>query len=62
MALISSHFFHTAPEHALGMLGTCEQLGAGLGAASVKGEPDAVGNAPMRLWVGERVLGMYSAL
>jgi len=58
------------------MLGTCEQLAAGLGAASVKkrkgadsekvkeqvkekGEGDKVGNAPLRLWVGERYLGVF---
>jgi hypothetical protein len=48
------------------MLGTCEQFAAGLGAGSVKreggkgkeGAGDAVGNAPLRLWVGERFLGM----
>lgn len=56
------------------MLGTSEQLAAGLGAASIKKdkdkgkakeggggseekEPDAVGNAPLRLWIGERFLG-----
>jgi len=53
------------------MLSTCEQLAAGLGAASVKEEKgknkggvgvdvDAVGNAPLRLWVGERFLGRFS--
>jgi len=52
------------------MLSTCEQLAAGLGAASVKEEKgknkggvgvdvDAVGNAPLRLWVGERFLELY---
>lgn len=54
------------------MLGTCEQLAAGLGASSVKrkregadgekdkgGSVDGVGNAPLRLWVGERFLGMF---
>jgi len=61
------------------MLGTCEQLAAGLGAASVKkrkgadsekvkeqvkekGEGDKVGNAPLRLWVGERYLELYKRL
>jgi hypothetical protein len=52
------------------MLSTCEQLAAGLGAASVKEDKgknkggvgvdvDAVGNAPLRLWVGERFLGRF---
>ena len=57
------------------MLGTCEQLAAGLGASGVKrakgelkegtrerGEEAAVGNAPLRLWVGERYLGVLSFL
>jgi hypothetical protein len=57
------------------MLGTCEQLAAGLGAAGVKrakgelkkgeaekeNETAAVGNAPLRLWVGERYLGVLSS-
>jgi hypothetical protein len=68
--LISSHYFHTAGEEAQSMLSTCEQFAAGLGAASVKKrkgtngdneeekeEGDKVGNAPLRLWVGERFLG-----
>ena len=71
LAQISSHYFHTQGEHAQNMLGTCEQLAAGLGANGVKrkrdGEDgqlaksvDSVGNAPLRLWVGERFLGMFS--
>lgn len=58
------------------MLGTCEQLAAGLGASSVKrkregegveekgggGSVDGVGNAPLRLWLGERFLGKRSLL
>ncbi|KIM82134.1 hypothetical protein PILCRDRAFT_469683 [Piloderma croceum F 1598] len=77
LALISAYYFHTEIEHALGMLGTCEQLAAGLGAGAGGGKRgggkenqgrdgmggkggggDAVGNAPLRLWVGERFLGM----
>ncbi|KAF8059472.1 hypothetical protein FPV67DRAFT_1633690 [Lyophyllum atratum] len=68
LALISAHYLHTAREHAVTMLGTCGQLAAGLGAAK-KAEPlgnggggagngkaeVGVGNAPLRLWVGERV-------
>jgi hypothetical protein len=81
LVLISSHFFHTETDSAQRMLGTCEQLAAGLEAAGVKRancEPEkreaekevetetetetaAVGNAPLRLWVGERYLGMLSS-
>lgn len=57
LALISSHYFHTASEHAEEMLRTCEQLAAGLGAAGSKEVSGKVGNAQMRLWVGERFLG-----
>ena len=47
------------------MLATAEQLGAGLGASGVKGgeklrfgsKGDEVGNAHLRLWIGERSLG-----
>ena len=63
LALIASHYFHTAGDHALEMLQTCEQLAAGLGAPADKSKPDAavaVGNAPLGLWVGERFLGMLS--
>jgi hypothetical protein len=56
LALISSHYFHTASEHAE-MLRTCDQLAAGLGAAGTKEGTGKVGNAQMRLWVGERFLG-----
>jgi hypothetical protein len=80
LALISAHYFHTEVEHALGILGTCEQFAAGLGAGERAGGRrgggkgkenqgggdvgmgdaggDAVGNAPLRLWVGGRFLGM----
>jgi hypothetical protein len=34
IALISSHYFHTARNHAENMLLTCEQLAAGMGAQS----------------------------
>lgn len=53
-------------EHAATMLATAEQLGAGLGASGVKGaveklksgsKGDGVGNAHLRLWIGERSLG-----
>ncbi|KAJ3845306.1 hypothetical protein F5878DRAFT_550612 [Lentinula raphanica] len=67
LALIASHYFHTATDDALGMLGMCENLAAGLGATAkppsgVKGNDkagDAVGNAPLRTWVGERSLEIY---
>ena len=47
------------------MLATAEQLGAGLGASGIKGgeklklrsRGDGVGNAHLRLWIGERSLG-----
>lgn len=47
------------------MLATAEQLGAGLGASGIKGgeklklrsKGDGVGNAYLRLWIGERSLG-----
>jgi hypothetical protein len=47
------------------MLATAGQLGAGLGASGVKGgeklrlgsKGDGVGNAHLRLWIGERSLG-----
>ena len=49
------------------MLATAEQLGAGLGACGVKGgeklrlgsKGDGVGNAHLRLWIGERSLGEH---
>ncbi|KZT73388.1 hypothetical protein DAEQUDRAFT_721986 [Daedalea quercina L-15889] len=67
LALIASHYFHTASDHALEMLQTCEQLAAGLGAPVDKSKPrpdstDAaipVGNAPLSLWVGERFLELF---
>ncbi|KAJ3761926.1 hypothetical protein EV360DRAFT_36798 [Lentinula raphanica] len=67
LALIASHYFHTATDDALGMLGMCENLAAGLGATAkppsgVNGNDkagDAVGNAPLRTWVGERSLEIY---
>lgn len=66
LALIASHYFHTAGDHALEMLQTCEQLAAGLGAPTDKSKHDSkdvavpVGNAPLGLWVGERFLGMLT--
>jgi len=69
LAFISSHFLHTSPDEAERMLLTCETLCAGLGAQARKSDSDLplpektklstgrVGNAPLRLWVGERFLG-----
>ncbi|PCH34372.1 hypothetical protein WOLCODRAFT_113675 [Wolfiporia cocos MD-104 SS10] len=75
LTLISSHYFHTAAEHALGMLKTAEQLAAGLGAPPAKPssgtsdpkpinsseshQKNSVGNAPLGLWVGERSLELF---
>jgi len=72
LALIASHYFHTAGAHALEMLQTCEQLAAGLGASpkaplSSSGQENSdqkqattvVGNAPLGLWIGERFLELF---
>lgn len=66
LSLIASQYVHTSPEHAATMLATAEQLGAGLGASGVKGEKvrsgskgDGVGNAHLRLWIGEKSLGEH---
>ena len=66
LSLIASQYVHTSPEHAGTMLVMAERLGAGLGASGVKavGEKlksglkgDGVGDAHLRLWIGERSLG-----
>ncbi|KAJ6544356.1 hypothetical protein B0H19DRAFT_1170438 [Mycena capillaripes] len=61
LALIAAHYLHTAGDQAQKMLATCEQLAAGLGAPGKKGQErvDAVGNAPLRLWAGERFLELH---
>ncbi|KAJ7174626.1 hypothetical protein C8R46DRAFT_1252427 [Mycena filopes] len=61
LALIAAHYLHTAGDQAQKMLATCEQLAAGLGAPGKKGKErvDAMGNAPLRLWVGERFLELH---
>ncbi|KAI0066715.1 hypothetical protein BV25DRAFT_1849368 [Artomyces pyxidatus] len=61
LALIAAHYFHTAGGHALSMLGTCEQLAAGLGAPPAKEDAgkDQHGNVPLRLWLGERFVELY---
>lgn len=63
MALVSSHYFHTAYEQAEQVLSTCEQLAAGLGAPTDKiGSNDALpfGNIQLGIWVSERTLGLQS--
>ncbi|KAF9449730.1 hypothetical protein P691DRAFT_702735 [Macrolepiota fuliginosa MF-IS2] len=72
---IASHYLHTSNQHAEKMLETAESLAAGLGTqpkqskaqSPVKGgqslhtnPQDAVGNAHMRLWVGERFLELHN--
>lgn len=70
MALIASQYLNTSTEHAEAMLATAEQLAAGLGAqprapknqAQDDGKAkartvDGVGNAALRLWIGERSSG-----
>jgi len=62
MALVSSHYFHTAYEQAEQVLSTCEQLAAGLGAPPDKVAPSDVltfGNIQLGLWVSERSLGLW---
>ena len=62
MALVSSHYFHTAYEQAEQVLSTCEQLAAGLGAPPDKISPNDVltfGNIQLGIWVSERTLGLW---
>ena len=74
LAVIGAQYVYTAPGHAMEVLAVCETLGAGMGANPKKtqegpGAPpsaetpskDSVGNAPLRLWVGERFLGTLTA-
>ena len=61
MALVSSHYFHTAYEQAEQVLSTCEQLAAGLGAPTDKTNDNGVptfGNIQLGIWVSERTLGL----
>jgi len=63
MALVSSHYFHTAYDQAEQVLSTCEQLAAGLGAPPDKissSEVSASGNIQLGVWVSERTLELYS--
>lgn len=60
MALVSSHYFHTAYDQAEQVLSTCEQLAAGLGAPSDRIHSSEVltsGNIQLGVWVSERTLG-----
>jgi len=62
MALVSSHYFHTAHEQAEQVLSTCEQLAAGLGAPPDKIGPNDIptfGNVQLGIWVSERTLGSW---
>lgn len=70
LALIAAQYVYTSAEHAEAMLSTAEQLASGLG-ARLKASPVSpqspkkvaagstaeIGNAPLRLWIGERSLG-----
>ena len=60
MALVSSHYFHTAYDQAEQVLSTCEQLAAGLGAPTGKINPNlpTFGNIQLGIWVSERTLGL----
>jgi hypothetical protein len=75
LAQVGAQYLHTAPAHAMETLAVCETLGAGMGAKQKdadggkgKGKErendtdsgdGSIGNAPLRLWVGERFLGMF---
>ncbi|KAI6012815.1 hypothetical protein F5J12DRAFT_820877 [Pisolithus orientalis] len=66
LAVVGAQYVHTAPEHAMEVLAVCETLGAGMGAsekkpAGTESEPSVcgVGNAALRLWVGERFLELF---
>lgn len=71
LAVVGAQYVYTAPAHAMEVFAVCETLGAGMGANPKKEEvpagaalpanetetKDGVGNAPLRLWVGERFVG-----
>lgn len=58
LALIAGHYLHTAGDHALSMLQTCEQIAAGLGVPAEKGAATGpTGNVRLCLWVGQKYLG-----
>jgi len=73
LAQVGAQYLHTAPAHAMETLAVCETLGAGMGAKQKdvdggkgkgkekeNGDDGPISNAPLRLWVGERFLGMFS--
>jgi hypothetical protein len=63
MALVSSHYFHTAYDQAEQVLSTCEQLAVGLGAPTDKvnsNQAPTFGNIQLGIWVSERTLGLPS--
>ena len=77
LSLIASHYLHTSNQHAKKMLETAENLAAGLGTqprsskahapptqptATTVAVADTVGNAHLRLWIGERFLGMMISI
>ncbi|KIJ64161.1 hypothetical protein HYDPIDRAFT_132789 [Hydnomerulius pinastri MD-312] len=74
LAVVGAQYVYTAPGHAMEVLAVCETLGAGMGASVKKAKEelecsvtekssgetkDATGNAPLRLWVGERFLELF---
>lgn len=65
MALVSSHYFHTAYDQAEQVLSTCEQLAVGLGAPTEKVDSNQAltfGNIQLGVWVSERTLGLQLIL
>ncbi|KAG2033018.1 hypothetical protein BDR03DRAFT_903113 [Suillus americanus] len=75
LAQVGAQYLHTAPAHAMETLAVCETLGAGMGAKQkdinggkgkgkekengTDGGDGSRGNAPLRLWVGERFLEIF---
>ncbi|KAL0952180.1 hypothetical protein HGRIS_008793 [Hohenbuehelia grisea] len=60
LALIAAHYFHVSGPSARIMLSTADQLAAGLGApANKNAKGGSVGNAPLRVWIGEKFLELY---
>ena len=72
LALAAAQYVHTSTEHAETMLDTAEQLATGLGATPVHSKGKQIagknisvgseGNAHLRLWIGERSLGLSNLL
>ncbi|KAI6135975.1 hypothetical protein F5141DRAFT_1071511 [Pisolithus sp. B1] len=72
LAVVGAQYIHTTPEHAMEVLAVCETLGAGMGASEKKpvsadlesgtgkgASVCGIGNAALRLWVGERFLELF---